>query len=36
MYGYLYLGLLYNLFGIKFLLYEKCRMLQVNPLKQFP
>jgi len=27
MYGYLYLGLLYNFCVIKFLLYEKCGML---------
>ena len=28
MYGYLYLGILYNFYAIKFLLYEKYEMLQ--------
>jgi len=30
MYGYLYLGLLYNLYAIKFLLYEKYGMLHFH------
>ena len=31
MYVYLYLGLLYNFYAIKFLLYEKHGMLQTSP-----